>query len=277
MSKRLFLVFALAALLIHPSARAAEQKEPVRVRMATTTSTEETGLLEVILPPFEEMLNVKIDVISVGSGKAMKLGENGDVDIILVHARDAESTFVASGYGVNRRDVMYNDFVIVGPRKDPAKVSGLTDAAETFKRIAAGYAPFVSRGDDSGTHMKEKAIWRELGLTPKGSWYIEAGQGMSATLQIANEKKAYCLCDRASYVTLKDKLQLPILCEGDKRLFNPYGVIAVSPAMHPTTKYVYAMALIGWLTSPQCQKMIGDFKKAGTVLFHPDAWETQGP
>lgn len=260
----------IVALVAAASASVAQQ--PVRVRMATTTSTENSGLLYDILPPFEKSFNVKVDVIAVGTGKALKLGENGDVDIVFVHAREAEDAFVASGFGVNRRDVMYNDFVIVGPKADPAGVKGLKDAVEAVKRIAGKSASFASRGDDSGTHKKELGLWAEAGVPPKGTWYMETGQGMGPTLQVANEKQGYCLTDRGTYLAFKDKIELPILCEGDQRLFNPYGVIAVSPAAHPDAEYVYAMALIGWFTSPKCQKMIGEFKKSGEALFTPSAY-----
>jgi tungstate transport system substrate-binding protein len=240
--------------------------------MATTTSTENSGLLYEILPPFEKAFNAKVDVIAVGTGKALKLGENGDVDVVLVHARKAEDAFVNTGHGVNRRDLMYNDFVIVGPKADPAKIKGTRDAAEAFKRIAEAQAPFVSRGDDSGTHKKELSVWEDSGLPPSGTWYMESGQGMGPTLQIANEKQGYCLTDRGTFLAFKDKIQLPILSDGDRRLFNPYGVIAVSPAAHPDANYVHAMALIGWLTSPECQKMIGSYTKFGEVLFTPSAY-----
>lgn len=262
----------LLAFLIMSCARVATEKKPERLRLATTTSTENSGLLDEIVPPFEKRFNVKVDVIALGTGKALKLGENGDVDVVLVHAREAEDAFVANGFGVNRRDVMYNDFVIVGPEEDPAHIRGLKDAAEVFGRIARKRTPFTSRGDDSGTHKKELSVWREVGITPSGRWYIESGQGMGPTLQIANEKRAYCLTDRGTFLAFKDKIDLPILCEGDEELSNPYGVIAASPDRHADVNYVYAMAFMGWLTSPECQRMIGDFKKSEEVLFHPDAW-----
>lgn len=241
------------------------------IKMSTTTSTENSGLLYALLPPFEEMFGVKVDVIAIGTGKALKLGENGDVDIVFVHARAAEDKFVADEYGVNRRDVMYNDFVMVGPESDPAGIKG-KDAAESLKAIAAKSATFVSRGDDSGTHKKEKALWKETGIEPTGTWYLETGQGMGATLTLANEKQAYTLVDRGTYIAYEDKVDLIILCEGDEQLFNPYGIIAVSPAKHPHVKYLYAMALIGWITSVEGQKIIGEFKKNGKVLFYPSAY-----
>jgi tungstate transport system substrate-binding protein len=194
------ILFCATAVVGQINAAAAE-----RLKLATTTSTVDTGLLDSILPPFETMFNVKVNVISVGSGKAIKLAENGDVDVILVHDPTAEEKFVRDGYGVNRRAVMYNDFVIVGLASDPAGIAGKKDAVEAMRAIAHAGAPFVSRGDDSGTHAKEKQLWQEAGLSPRGTWYMEAGQGMGATLIMASEKGAYCLTDRATYVSFKGK------------------------------------------------------------------------
>jgi tungstate transport system substrate-binding protein len=241
------------------------------LRLGTTTSTYETGLLDDILPPFEQAHGITVQVLSAGTGKAMKLAENGDVDVILVHDRQDEERFVAQGFGVNRRDVMYNDFVLLGPASDPAKARGLTDAAAALGRIMGSGQTFVSRGDDSGTHRKEKALWAQAGLTPLGAWYLEAGQGMSATLTMADEKDAYALCDRASYLVQQDKLRLQVLVEGGPELRNPYGIIAVSPYRQAHVQYEAAMALIAWITSPACQERIGAFRKGGHVLFYPDA------
>jgi len=240
-----------------------------RIKMATTTSTENSGLLDVLLPSFEQKFDVKVDVIAMGTGKALKFGENGDVDIVFVHARAAEDKFVNDGHGVNRRDVMYNDFIIIGPKEDPAGVKGMKDVAMALKKIAEKKSPFASRGDDSGTHKKEKSLWQAAGMTPKGNWYMETGQGMGPTLQIADEKRGYTMTDQGTYLAYKDKIDLPILVEGDLRLFNPYGIIAVNPAKHPHVNYVYAMALIGWVTSVEGQKIIADYKKFGEALFHP--------
>lgn len=245
-----------------------------RIKMATTTSTENSGLLEVLLPPFEQKFNAKVDVIAVGTGKALKLGENGDVDIVFVHARAAEDKFVKDGYGVNRRDVMYNDFIIIGPKEDPADVKGMKDVVMALKQVAKKESSFVSRGDDSGTHKKEKSLWQAAEMEPEGDWYMETGQGMGQTLQIADEKRAYTLTDRGTYLAYKGKIDLPILVEGDERLFNPYGIIAVNPAKHPHANYVYVMALIGWVTSVEGQRIIGNYKKFGKVLFHPTAITT---
>lgn len=242
----------------------------VRLKLATTTSTDNSGLLETLLPPFEKMLGVRVDVIAVGTGKALALGRNGDVDMVLVHARSAEDQFVKDGSGVNRRDVMYNDFVILGPASDPAGIKGMKNAVTALKIISTKEAPFASRGDDSGTHKREKSLWAEAKISPSGKWYMEVGQGMGATLQIASEKQAYTIADRGTYLALKDKLDLVVLVEGDtKRLVNPYGIIAVNPAKHPHVNYVYAMSLIGWLTSVEGQKIISEYKRFGEVLFHP--------
>ena len=244
------------------------------LRLATTTSTYETGLLESILPPFEKRHHVTVHCISVGTGKAMKLGENGDVDLILVHARAAEDKFIDDGYGVNRRDVMYNDFVILGPKEDPAGIAGTTNAIAALKKIPETGQVFVSRGDDSGTHKKEMALWKQLTIKPEGSWYLEAGQGMSATLRMADEKNAYVLVDRATYAFNSKSLRLKLLVQGDTALLNHYGVIAIDPKRHKHAKYQSAMALIAWLTSPECQEMIGEFAPTGLKLFTPD---TTGP
>ena len=242
-----------------------------RIRMATTTSTDNSGLLEAILPPFEKMCGVTVDVIAVGTGKAIKLGETGNVDLILVHAPEAEEQFIAEGYGVNRRQVMHNDFVLLGPESDPAKIKGEKKSARAFQKIAQTGALFISRGDDSGTHKKEKSIWQEAGVEPNGAWYLEAGQGMGTVLQMTHEKGAYTISDRGTFLAYRSKLDLTIMSEGDPVLYNPYGVIAVNPARHPHVNYVKAMALIGWFTSPECQKIIAAFKKGGEVLFYPDA------
>jgi tungstate transport system substrate-binding protein len=241
------------------------------LRLATTTSTYETGLLDHVFPPFEKKHDVKIHIISVGTGKAIKIAENGDVDIILVHARAAEDKFVSDGYGVNRRDVMYNDFIMMGPQEDPAGTAGLKDAKEALKRISDSRQTFVSRGDDSGTHKKEKFLWSKLARSPEGDWYLEAGQGMSATLRMADEKNAYVMVDRATCLFNKDKLRLTLLVQGDKDLFNPYGIIPVNPYKHTHVKYELAMALVAWMTSPECQQMIADYKKMGQQLYHPNA------
>lgn len=271
MRKALRLIFIV--LLTVTSFSGITWAEEVRLRLATTTSTEETGILKALNAPFEKMMNIKVDVIPVGTGKALELGTRGDVDVVLVHAREAEDKFVAEGSGVNRRDVMYNDFVIIGPENDPAGIKGMTDAKAAFKKIAQARATFISRGDDSGTHKKELKFWEKLRIKPEGKWYVEAGQGMGPVLTMANEKQAYTLSDRGTYLAYSGKIDLGVLCEGDPDLTNPYGVIAVNPAKFPHVHYVYAMAYIGWLTSQEGQKIIREFGKDeyGQPLFIPTA------
>ena len=242
-----------------------------RLRLATTTSTDNSGLLDVLLPPFEEAHNVKVDVIAVGTGKALKLGENGDVDVVMVHARQAEDSFVANGFGVDRRDLMHNDFVIVGPEGDPAGLNNGTSAAEAFKLLAGAKADFVSRGDDSGTHKKEKTLWKAARVAPKGRWYAEVGQGMGAVLRMADERQAYTLTDLGTFLAYAGKIDLTIVFEGDKALANPYGVIAVNPKRHPEVNYELAKTLITYLTNPDGQRIIASFRRNGKQLFWPDA------
>ncbi len=244
-----------------------------RLRIASTTSTDNTGLFEALNPPFERMFQCRVDVIAQGTGKALKTGQMGDCDVVFVHSRPAEDAFLEAGDGVNRRDVMYNDFVILGPKSDPAAIGALTDAAEALKRIAKTEALFISRGDDSGTHKKEQTIWKKAGVAPMGRWYIESGQGMGVVLQIAHEKNAYTLSDRGTYLAHKNKIELETLAEGDPILFNPYGIIAVNPAKHTAVNYVLAMAYIGWVTSPDGQTIIREFGKDrfGQALFIPVA------
>jgi len=266
-SKAVFL-FAISMILI-----SSVYASPVHLKLATTTSTENSGLLGVLLPPFEEKFGIKVDVIAVGTGQAIKLGENGDVDMILVHARAAEDKFIEEGYGVNRRDVMFNDFIILGPSNDPAGIKEERNVTLALKKIADCKAYFVSRGDDSGTHKKEKILWQNAKISPEGEWYMEIGQGMGATLQVANERQAYVLCDRGTFLAYKDKIDIIILSEGDPLLFNPYGIMAVNPARYPHVKYIEAMQLIAWVTSGEGQKIIGEYKKEGEILFHPMAIE----
>ena len=240
------------------------------LKMATTTSTDNSGLLKYLLPKYEAKCGCKVRYTAVGTGNAIKLGENGDVDMLMVHARAAEDKFVAEGYGVNRRDLMYNDFVIVGPHSDPAGIRGTKDALAALKKIRQSGAIFISRGDDSGTNKKELAFWKELGVDPKGPNYLAIGQGMGQTLTVAGEKKAYTLTDRATYATYKDKTGLEIMVEGSPNLLNPYGVIAVNPKRYPGVNYDGAMAFIEWLTSDEGQKAIAGFKPKGAQLFFPD-------
>jgi tungstate transport system substrate-binding protein len=246
--------------------------QTVRLRLATTTSTQDSGLLPVLNPPFEKLTGITVDVIAVGSGKAIALGQNGDVDVILVHDRKAEDAFVAAGWGVNRRDVMHNDFVVVGPVDDPAKVAAAASATDAFSRIIAAGATFVSRGDASGTNVKELDIWAKAGGKPTAKWYKEVGQGMGAVLTMSLDLKAYTLADRGTWLSMKDKLPgLRIVSEGDPFLFNPYGVIAVNPEKWPKANYLAAMQYIAWLTSAEGQRIIRDYKLGGQQLFFPDA------
>ncbi|MBU0567599.1 substrate-binding domain-containing protein [bacterium] len=247
------------------------EEKVVRLRMSSTTSTDNTGLFEALNPPFEKKYGVKVDVIAVGTGKALRLAQNGDVDITFVHAREREIKFVEEGFGVNRREVMANYFMIAGPVSDPVKVKEAKTAVEAFQRIAKAKAFFISRGDDSGTHTKEKSIWQEAGIAPKGDWYLETGQGMGATLTIADEKQAYTLIDRGTYLKYLDKIEIRGVFEKQSpALYNPYGIIAVNPARHPHSKYTLALGYIAWVTSPEGQKIIANFKdKTGKALFTP--------
>ena len=256
---------------------------PQEMILATTTSTADSGLLEAILPVFEKANNVKVKVVAVGTGQALKLGQDGNADVVLVHARAQEDQFVAAGWGVERRDVMYNDFILVGPPQDPAGSKGLSTAAAALQAIANKQATFASRGDNSGTHSKEKELWKQAGLEPKGDWYKSLGQGMGDTLVFANEKGAYTLADRGTYLSMKDKLpNLTVLVGGasikensDQSLLNPYGVIAVNPAKYPSVKFALAQKFSAWLTSVETQKLIGQYGVArfGQPLFYPDSAE----
>jgi tungstate transport system substrate-binding protein len=264
--------------VVPTSAPAATAAAPVpgagHMVLATTTSTQDSGLLDYLLPFFEQEAGVKVDVIAVGSGQALKLGEDGNADVLLVHSPAAEKTFMEDGNGVRREDVMYNDFVIVGPESDPAGIKDMTSAADAFKKIAESNSTFISRGDDSGTHNKEKSIWKAAGIEPAGDWYISSGQGMGEVLTMTNEQQAYTLSDRATYLARKNEgLDLGILVEGDKALFNPYGVIAVDPAKNPAIQAALATQFIDWLISVPTQEKIGQFGVAdyGQQLFVPDS------
>src|SRR4051812_47837935 len=241
------------------------------LRLATTTSTENSGLLKVILPLFETQYGGKGRVIAAGTGAALKLGENGDADVLLVHARDLEDRFMAAGFGSVRKDVMYNDFIIVGPLSDPAGVRGMKDVIAAMKKISTSGARFLSRGDESGTHAMEKNYWKTAGVEPRGAWYVSAGQGMGQVLTMAGQLEGYALTDRATYAAYKDKTALATLVEGDPRMFNPYGVIAVNPQKHPGINYDGAIAFVNWMTSAQGQKAVADFRINGVQMFFPAA------
>jgi len=246
------------------------------IRLATTTSTDNSGLLERLLPPFEKWWGAPVHVIAVGTGRALDLGRNGDADVVLVHDPAAEEAFMAEGAGLNRRSVMFNDFLIVGPKDDPAAVAQANGPADAFARIARAEAPFVSRGDNSGTHKKELAVWQAANLKPAGKWYLEAGQGMGATLLVADEKNGYCLTDRGTYLAMRAKLTLSPRFEDPEALRNSYSIIAVNPAVHRDVNYLGAMALVAWVTSPEGQKIIADFRVNGEPLFHPLAVAIEG-
>ena len=237
-------------------------REAGHLILSTTTSTYDSGLLQHLLPDFEKAYNCKVDVVSVGTGQSIQIGRDGNCDVVLVHARALEDKFVADGYGINRLDVMYNDFVIVGPASDPAGIRGMKDGPGAFKKIAEARARFVSRGDGSGTEVKEKELWALAGIKPSGAWYVSAGQGMGAVLNMANEQQAYTLADRGTFLAQKAKLQLGILVEGDKRMSNPYGVIAVNPAKYPSVNAELAAKFQEWLTSLPAQEKIAEFGKA---------------
>lgn len=241
------------------------------IRLATTTSTDNSGLLQVLLPPFEKQHGYEVHVIAVGTGKALRMARQGDADVVLVHAPQQEQLFLAEGYGVNRRDVMENDFIIVGPAQDPAQIKQLREVNHAFNAIASKSSTFISRGDRSGTHIKEMAIWDMAGVTPKGDWYRNAGQGMGAVLQMADQLEAYTLTDRATWLAYRQKLALTILNQGDTALLNPYSIIAVNPALNQDVNYMGAMALIGWMTSRQGQTIIDQFRVNGERLFSPTA------
>jgi tungstate transport system substrate-binding protein len=265
-----------------PEPTAAPETEGDTLILATTTSTENSGLLAYLLPDFEQAYGVSIDVIAVGTGQALALGEAGDADVLMVHARAREDAFMEAGHGVRREDLMYNDFVIVGPASDPAGIAGMTDAAAAFAQIAQAEAPFVSRGDDSGTHTKEKAIWAAAAVEPSGGWYISAGQGMGAVLTMADEQQAYTLSDRATYLARTlEGTDLQIAVEGDPILFNPYGVMVVNPNKGDHIQDELANTFIDWLISVPTQEKIGQFGVAefGAPLFTPDSilWREAHP
>ena len=240
--------------------------------LASTTSTEQSGLFGYILPRFEAKTGIKVKVVALGTGQALDTGRRGDADVVLVHDRPAEDKFVAEGWGIERRDVMYNDFIVVGPKADPAKVKEKKDAVEAFRRIAAGSTPFISRSDKSGTHSAELRFWKEAGIDPKAwSGYKEAGAGMGPTLNMTAAVGAYTLADRGTWLSFKNRQDLEIVLAGDKRLFNPYGVMLVNPEKYPHVKKEAGMKFIDWITSREGQAVIAEYKIDGEQLFFPDA------
>ena len=268
------------------------------IKMSTTTSTQASGLLDILLPELEKDTGIQVKVIAKGTGAAIRDGMDGNVDVIFVHAKAREEMFIQQGYGVKRYAVMHNDFVILGPKNDPAAIKGLTDASAALNKISAAKAEFVSRGDDSGTHTKEQALWESTGLILEkktqtivkkgkkkevsfvhppglGQWYLSIGQGMGKALTFADEKQAYVLADRGTYIKYKFGRDVPIdlvvLCEGDSALANPYGVIPISPKKHPHVKYELSRSFAEWLVSSKGQTMINNYRLLGKQLFYPDA------
>ena len=263
------LAAACAALLARPAP--AQDRSIV---VSSTTSTEQSGLFGHILPVFTAKTGIQVKVVAVGTGQALDIGRRGDADVVFVHDRAAEDKFVAEGAGVGRRDVMYNDFVLVGPKQDPARISGMKDVAEAFRRIAEAKAPFVSRADRSGTHSAELRFFKAAGVDPKagsGTWYKETGSGMGPALNTASSMDAYILADRGTWLSFRNRGNLEILVQGDKRMFNPYGVMLVNPAKHPNVKVKEGQAFIDWLVSPEGQATIASYKVGGEQLFFPDA------
>jgi tungstate transport system substrate-binding protein len=266
----IFVRAALALVLLTSAGPASAQAE--KLTLASTTSTLDSGLFDVLLPPFEKKFGCRVKVIAVGTGQAIRLGRDGNADVLLVHDREAEDEFVADGFGLERLDVMHNDFIIVGPKTDPAGTRGL-GAVEAFRRIAAGPAAFVSRADDSGTHKKELRLWRSAGTKPAGTRYVESGTGMEAALRIADERRTYILVDRATWLSHRKEIDgLIILVEGDAELHNPYSVIVVSPAKYPHLNHRLAAKFVEFLRDAEGQAIIRDFgkDKFGGPLFFPD-------
>jgi len=245
-----------------------DETKTTRLRLATATSTKDSGLLNYLLPVFEKENNVKVDVLALGTGQALEIAAMGDADVVLVHSKEAEEEFIARGDGIKRFEVMYNDFVVVGPKDDSAQIRDKS-ISEAFTIFSKGDYPFISRGDDSGTHKKELSLWEELMMEPKGKWYLSIGKGMGDTLITANELQGYALTDRGTYLSMKDKLELEILIEGDKDLLNTYGIIAVNPDKHPEVNYEEAQKLIDFLLSAKGQQMINDYRVNGYQLFYP--------
>lgn len=264
-----------AAPTASPTTAPTEAPKPANVELilATTTSTRDSGLLDVLLPLFQEKTGYNVKMVAVGSGQALKMGEEGNADVLLVHSPAAEKTLMDNGFGKERLLVMHNDFIIAGPKDDPAKIKGSATAVEAFKKIAEAKATFVSRADDSGTHKMELSLWKSAGIEPAGDWYLQSGQGMGETLRITTEKAGYTLSDRATYLAQSSTLQLEVLVEGDKALLNIYHVITVNPDKWPKVNDAGAKAFADFLVSPEIQKVIEAFgkDKYGQSLFFPDA------
>ncbi|HEY2246879.1 MAG TPA: substrate-binding domain-containing protein [Bradyrhizobium sp.] len=252
----------------------AHAQQGTSITVASTTSTEQSGLFDYLLPHFTEATRIGVKVVAVGTGQALDIGRRGDADVVFVHDRPAEDRFMAEGQGVKRFDVMYNDFVIVGPKSDPAHISGAKDVVDALRKISAAKVPFISRGDRSGTHEAELRLWKQAGIdvaAAKDGWYREIGQGMGPALNMASSSNAYLLSDRGTWLSFKNRGDLTVLTEGDKRLFNQYGVMLVNPQMHPAVKAKEGQALIDWLISPKGQQTIAAYKVGGEQLFFPNA------
>ncbi|MEC1718214.1 ABC transporter substrate-binding protein [Schinkia azotoformans] len=287
---KLFLLVVMAAILVVFSGCSGNQEKPATEQageqqatentnvkkdfvLATTTSTQDSGLLDVLVPMFEEQTGFMVKTIAVGTGKALEMGQNGEADVLLVHAPESEQPLVDSGVVTNYQLVMHNDFIVVGPKEDPAGIKGLTSTVEAFKKIAENNALFVSRGDDSGTHKKELGLWKNAEIEPSGKWYQETGQGMGATLKVASEKDGYSLTDRATYLALKHELNLDIILEGEESLLNIYHVMQVNPEKFENINGDAAKAFVDFMVAPETQKVIGEFgvDEYGEPLFFPDA------
>ena len=244
------------------------------ITVASTTSTEQSGLFKHLLPVFEKKTGTQVRVVALGTGQALDMGRRGDADVVFVHDKVAEEKFVADGFGVRRFEVMYNDFVLVGPKDDPAKVAGSKDITDAYKRIAGSNSPFASRGDKSGTHAAELRLWKDAGIDPntgKGSWYRETGSGMGPTLNTASAMNAYSVTDRGTWLSFKNRGDLVIVVEGDQKLFNQYGVMLVNTAKHPHVKKDPGQAFVDWLISPEGQQTIAAYKIGADQLFFPNA------
>ncbi len=264
---------AFVALLVALVPFAAQAQDKF-ITVASTTSTEQSGLFGFLLPVFQKKTGIQVRVVALGTGQALDVARRGDADVVFVHAKSAEEKFLSEGHGVKRYPVMYNDFVLIGPKSDPAKIAGGKDTLVALKKIQAAQAPFVSRGDRSGTHMAELTLWKDAGIEidkSKGPWYRDTGQGMGPALNTASSLNAYVLADRGTWLAFKNRGGLAILVEGDKRLFNQYGVILVNPDKHPTVKKDLGQTFIDWLVSPEGQKLIADYKVGGEQLFFPNA------
>ncbi|MCA6123246.1 extracellular solute-binding protein [Bradyrhizobium sp. WSM 1704] len=269
------LFIALVGMLAWCSAASAQERT---ITVASTTSTEQSGLFGHLLPQFTKATGIGVKVVAVGTGQALDIGRRGDADVVFVHDKPAEDRFMSEGQGVKRFDVMYNDFVIVGPKADPAHIAGGKDVTDALRKIAAAQAPFISRGDRSGTHQAELRLWQDAGIdlsAAKGDWYREIGQGMGPALNMASSTNAYVLSDRGTWLSFKNRGDLAILTEGDKRLFNQYGVMLVNPAKHPTVKVQDGQAFIDWLISAAGQQAIAGYKVGGEQLFFPNAAHEQ--